>query len=113
MAMSIKDIASWITAVAGASVIVGGVIYKTGWVVSKAQAQEIAQEKANVVQQKLLDEQEARAERDLRLSIDVIVLELAYLDDEPELTDRDIRRKEYLNRTMQRLEAELAEMEKE
>lgn len=111
--MNVKDIAQYITAVAGAAAVIGGIIYSTGWVVSKAQAQEIAQEKANVVQQKLLDEQETRAERDLRLSIDVIVLELAYLDDEPDLSERDVRRKEYLNRTMQRLEAELAELEKE
>ena len=110
--MNLKDLAGTIVTFAAAAGVIGGVIYSTGWVIGRADAEDIAQQKANEVQQALVKEQEARSRRDALLQRDLIVLELSYLDDAPELSPSEVRRKESLERQLKRVEDELAEMDK-
>ena len=95
--------------------VVGGlyaVAIGMGWVVPRADAQEIAKGEANTVQQALIKEQDARSKRDLQLQMDLIVIQLSYLDESETLTPAEERRKESLERQLVRVEEELREMEK-
>lgn len=79
--MKLKDIASTITAGAAAAAVVGGVIYSTGWVIDRAGAEEIAQQKANEVFKELQAVQrqiyeELKQDDEDRLSADIEILKL-------------------------------------
>jgi hypothetical protein len=91
--VNIKELAQTITSAGAAFALLGGVVYSTGWIVTrsaaKADAQEIAQEKANVVQQQLYEAQIDNERGRLESDIQILLLQINFLSSKPDRTEYD------------------------
>lgn len=115
--MNIKDIAQYITAVAAAAGVIGGIVYSTGWVINKAQAEEVAQQKANevykellVVQQKIYEELKEDDEARLHQDIQILALQIEGLESKPARSDYENIQLRILNQQLALKQAELSKM---
>lgn len=114
--MKIKDLAQTITAVAGAVAVIGGVLYATGWVVSRsaveAIAEEQAQQKANEVAASLASEATSREKGDLKLQLELAIKELEYLYSLPKPNPAQVLRKDILLDQVRAINLRLTELNK-
>ena len=87
--MNIKDWATTITAIGAAAALIGTVVYQTGWIIGKSQAEDIAQQKANVVAQQLYEAQQDNERARLEQDINILMMQLNFLLSKPERTEFD------------------------
>jgi hypothetical protein len=116
-----KEISGAITASAAAFAVIGGVIYSTGWIVTrsaaKADAQEVAQQKANevykellVVQQNIYDELKKDDEARLQQDIQILALQIEGLESNPDRSDYENTNLRILHTQLELKQGELSKM---
>ena len=87
--MNLRDLSGTIVAVAAAAGVIGGVVYSAGWVVSRAGAEEIMQQKANVVQQQIYEAQIDNERGRLESDIQILLLQINFMLSKPDRTEYD------------------------
>lgn len=87
--MNVKDWATTITACGAAAALIYGVGLKTGWIIGESEAEEIAQQKANVVQQQLYEAQQDNEQARLEQDITILLMQMNFLLTKPERSEFD------------------------
>lgn len=87
--MNIKELAGTIVTCAAAASLIYGAGLKSGLVIGRAEAEDIAQQKANVVQKQLYEAQIDNERGRLESDIQILLLQINFMLSKPNRTEYD------------------------